>query len=280
MDESRNDDSKVVPGSHSNDTPPDYEALAREQGWRPKEQFKGAPENFVDAKTFYERGLIVWPLLKAENQALRAEIDRVRVDAQRALQVSEQSREREVAELKIELQQARLARKEAVKEGDGDNFEAAEARIKELESAIQASQPIKPSGPPQTDPQFQSWLNSPEQTWFRDDEEAQAMAEGMVKLSRYKHLYNQREKLWDAVAADVKKMRSPKDESLDRPGPQGAGRGNGEVRTEAGKRAYNNLKPEMQRQCERQFKEFNPAGTLDSWKERYVKSVSDDAFRK
>lgn len=34
----------------------DYEAVAREQGWRPKDEFTGDPSTFRDAKEFVERG--------------------------------------------------------------------------------------------------------------------------------------------------------------------------------------------------------------------------------
>lgn len=35
---------------------PDAEKIARSQGWRPKEEFKGNPDDWVDAETFAERG--------------------------------------------------------------------------------------------------------------------------------------------------------------------------------------------------------------------------------
>lgn len=279
---SQNDDVKVEGQGSSTDTPPDYEALARAQGWRPREDFKGDPSLFVDAETYYTRGITVWPIVKAENEALRAEIGRVRADAQEALRIAEKSREREVADLKVQHQEALLARRDAVKEADGEGFEAADKRAKELEKEIvEASRPTKTNQPQPLPPQYVAWLNQPEQQWLKDDPEALVIADAMAAMPRYNSLRGTNEGFWNAVAQDVKKKLKGNERSdLERPGPQGAGRGNGEVRTEAGKRSYGNLKPEFKNQCERQFKEFNPAGTLDSWKERYIKSVGDDAFRK
>lgn len=53
----------------------DYEAEARAQGWRPKEEFKGAAEQWSDAETFVKRADEVLPLIKKQNAHLKQEID-------------------------------------------------------------------------------------------------------------------------------------------------------------------------------------------------------------
>lgn len=281
---SQTDTNSLESPDNKDNTPLDYEALAQEQGWQPEDKFRGDPGNFVDAKTYYERSRTVTPIIKAENRALRAEIERIRSDASKALQIAEQSREREVVALKVELQEALFARKEAIGASDGDAFETADKRAKALEQEIAASQPIKPQQAPQVDPRFKAWLDAPEQAWFREDEEARAMAEGLVTMDRYKPLYDKHELLWNKVAADVKQridaIKGDARKDLERPGPQGAGRGNGEVRTRAGAKSFDNLLPDFQKTCDRMFKDFNPPGTKDKWRERYVAGCTDDAFRK
>lgn len=289
VDLSRTGDEELAPSNSADQDTTDYEALARPMGWRPEAEFKGSKENFVDAKTFYERGKNVLPIVNAANEALRREIDRVREDARSALQLSEQSRQREVAALQAELAAAKEARKEAVASSDGERFEAADARVKELEAAVDTS-----SAPPPKQstngisPELQAWLDRPENNWLRDDEEALAMGDSIARLSRYAALRGQGEKLWNAVAAEVKKKQAAiraaeREESradLDRPGPQGAGRGNGEVRTRAGTRSFENLTPEFQKQCDRQYKDFGITISKEKWRERYVSGISEDAFRK
>lgn len=276
-------------GAHNNkdDSAPNYEALAREMGWRPEGEYRGDPDHFVDAKTFYERGRTVLPIVQAEARALRQEIERVKADANKALEISERSREREVADLKAQLEAAKVERKEAIKEADGDRFEAADGAVKELEKAIEGSSKPPQDNTPKIDPRYQAWLDSPANQWFKGDEEAQAMAEGLVRLPKYAHLYKQAEKLWDAVAADVKKIKDSAKANaradLDRPGPEGGGRGNGKVRSQAGERSYENLTPEFKKQCDRQYDSFyGSSGTVtkEKWRERYVSGISEDAFRK
>lgn len=285
--DSRTTDEGLDPSINKDNDAPDYDALARQMGWRPEGEYKGPKEHFVDSKTFYERGLTVLPIVQAENRALRQEVERIQKDAQKALQIAEQSREREVAQLKVELEVARSARKDAVANSDGENFEAADARVKELEDAVSKSTKSPAATTPQEDPRWTEWFNSPEQAWLRGDEEAQAMAQGLVTLPKYKPYYNKGEELWDIVARDVKKkvtaLRAAERVDLERPGPQGAGKGNGEVRAQAGQKSYANLTSEFKNQCDRQYKQFYGDGktiTVERWRERYVEGCSQDAFRK
>jgi hypothetical protein len=60
---------------------PTVEDSAREMGWRPKEEFKGDPDKWVEAETFVKRGEEILPILKANskklevaNAALKAEM--------------------------------------------------------------------------------------------------------------------------------------------------------------------------------------------------------------
>lgn len=285
-DNARNDDTSLEGNNKEGEHGPDYEALAREMGWRPKDEFKGDAALFVDAKTYYERGQTVLPIVQAEARALRQELERTRADAHKALEIANRANEREVADLQAQVEAAKLTRKEAIKEADGDTFESADERVKALEAEIaklkQASKDTSTST--QLDPGYVAWLNRPEQSWFNSDEEAQAMAEGLVRLPKYKHLIGQREKLWDAVVGDLKKMkdaqRAGNRADLERPGPEGAGRGNGEVRARAGERSFVNLTSDMQKTCDRQYKDFGITIPKEKWRERYVNGCADDAFRK
>lgn len=55
----------------------DSEARAREMGWKPQEEFKGDPANWVDAAEYVRRGEEVLPLVKAENRRLQSETERL-----------------------------------------------------------------------------------------------------------------------------------------------------------------------------------------------------------
>jgi hypothetical protein len=48
---------------------------AREDGWRPKEEFNGREEDWIDAETFVRRGKEINPLLRKNNEKLKRELD-------------------------------------------------------------------------------------------------------------------------------------------------------------------------------------------------------------
>lgn len=51
---------------------PTVEDAAREMGWRPKEEFKGDPDKWVEAETFVKRGEEILPILRANSKKLEA----------------------------------------------------------------------------------------------------------------------------------------------------------------------------------------------------------------
>src|SRR3990167_3752736 len=53
---------------------PEVETQARDMGWRPKEEFKGSEDKWVDAKTFIDRGEHVLPIVKATANRLREDL--------------------------------------------------------------------------------------------------------------------------------------------------------------------------------------------------------------
>ncbi len=55
---------------------PNYEALASEMGWTPEEKFRGDPTKWVDAKTFYEKGQYVLPIVKSQLKEAKRDADK------------------------------------------------------------------------------------------------------------------------------------------------------------------------------------------------------------
>ena len=48
---------------------------AREMGWADKDKWRGKEEDWVDAKTFLEKGKQVLPIVAAHNKRLRGDLD-------------------------------------------------------------------------------------------------------------------------------------------------------------------------------------------------------------
>jgi hypothetical protein len=75
-----------------------YEAEARELGWRPLSDFKGDPEKFVDAQEYVEKGETLMPILKANNRKLMGEITSVKGQLSETNKLLQQSQQ-QIAEL-------------------------------------------------------------------------------------------------------------------------------------------------------------------------------------
>lgn len=272
-----------TPPSDDKSSDHEIESKAREMGWRPKEEFKGDPEKWVDAATYYKRGIEVLPIVKAEAASLRAELARVKQQANDYAQVVERAAQREIDDLKRQLKDAQEVRKAAVKEGDGEAFEASEAEIKDLEGKIaQASTSTKPSPDNDLKARWDTWLS--ENQWFVQDPELQALANSIaigndpeVRALAGK---NAGEEFWNLVGRKAKALKARMDGADDgrsRPGPSRGTHGN--PGPTPARRSYENLDPEFKKTCDRMYKDFGAKGTLEKWRERYVSQCSDDAFR-
>jgi hypothetical protein len=85
-------------------TPRDFDAEAREHGWVPKEEFKGDASRWIDAETFMKRADEMMPLLKAQNQRLKRDIEAMKKDLKRATAHFEGAEQRAYERARKELE--------------------------------------------------------------------------------------------------------------------------------------------------------------------------------
>lgn len=138
------------------ETPPqpsEIEVRAMEMGWRPKEEFEGHDDDFIDAKEFVRRK----PLFD-KIEATSKELKQVR----KALEqfkthyslVKETEYNRALSALKA-------ARKDALENNEGDRFETIDAEIKLVESQFEQVKKDKDTpivqDEPSTPPEFTAW---------------------------------------------------------------------------------------------------------------------------
>lgn len=145
-----------------------YEETARSQGWRPKEEWDGAPHEWRPAKEFVERGELFSKIhdLKSENKQIREALQSLNVHHQKVRET----------EFKRALQQLREEKKAALQEGDADKLLQVEEAMdilkeKQQEESV-AKQPAKAAGPT---PTFQSWVQA--NTWYLNDAELREYAD-------------------------------------------------------------------------------------------------------
>jgi hypothetical protein len=128
------------------------EQKALEMGWRPKEEFDGDEENFIDAKEFVQRQPL-FDKISSQSKELKG--------LKRALEdfkthyttVQESAYKKALNELKSE-------QKKAFAEGDADTFYALEQQREEIENEkekfVQQQQTFDE---PETPREFQAWVN-------------------------------------------------------------------------------------------------------------------------
>lgn len=134
----------------------DFEAEARAQGWRPKEEFKGNPDHWTDAEAFVRRADEVLPLIKKQNAHLKREIDDLKKLVRRVTASERNTHATVLAELKAEME-------EAVETGDVAAFKKLDAKADKLRAEIVEDTPGLVNG---EDPQeaFDSFREN--NTWY------------------------------------------------------------------------------------------------------------------
>jgi len=178
---------------------PSIEQQATERGWRPKEEFKGHPDHFVDAETYLARSETVLPIVKKENENLRTELTSVRGQLSKVEQAlaESQASQKEFAEFQSQLTADRVkAAKDkllselvaAKREGNVEDEvrltdELTDLKATEQAALVEKKPPVERDTSTQdgaNNPVFQQWIG--ENGWYLSDPEKQraAIAYGMV----------------------------------------------------------------------------------------------------
>jgi len=181
----------------------DYEAEAKRKGWKPKDKFAGTTGEWVDAKTFVERGDKFVGNLQREIARLNAKVDEVARTAAMADKLYKDVIARKDAEHSEAIRNLRLQKAAAVREGDDaavveleDRIELVQQQHQEARTELQAAATEKKDeikGIPQeidvdevtrANPVLAEWVEDGN-SWFKSDGQlrayALAVADGMVK---------------------------------------------------------------------------------------------------
>jgi hypothetical protein len=154
-----------------------YEVQASRQGWVPREQYKKDPKNWVDAKTFVERGERFVNNLQTELATLRQELADFQGTKAAFVKFHEETIAKKDGELKAAIAELRVQRSQAQREGEDETVIQLEDRIellKEQQKELKA-EPVKQAtaagGPAKVDfnnPVLEEWIEDGNQ-WFKDE---------------------------------------------------------------------------------------------------------------
>lgn len=147
--------------TETNESPYEEKALAR--GWRPKEEFEGDPEEWVDAKTFVEKGELMDIIhttrrdrkrVEEELNALKGTVGELRDHYEKMAK----------SEVESKLKELRKERREALRVEDLETADELEDRIDEIrqQKTKLEQQEVEQPAPeqPVLSPEVQQWLNN------------------------------------------------------------------------------------------------------------------------
>lgn len=279
-------------------TDQNIEQQAKEMGWRPKEQFKGDPDKWVDAEEYVERGEHVLPIVRAERDRLRGELltrdQKVgtlqqQLEATQAIVKGLQKNYDEALTRQLAEQRKQLKGdlKDAVEERDTDReFEIREQldTLTEAEKDAKKKQeenkeklngtkaPAQTSTDPDLSPEFNAWKS--ENPWFggssaEDKKRTKAVIRAAEDLRDDGDTSTGREFFEKATAA-VEGNNGDSDESPSRRKVDKVDNGNARNNSRSGAKTYASLPAEAKQACLEDVENFVGEGKLfkteDEWK--------------
>lgn len=140
----------------------DYETLAREKGWKPKEEYEGDPEVWVGAEEFIKRQPL-FDKIKTQSKRLK-ELEKTVEALGKYYQINiQQAKEKAIADLKAQ-------RREAIEVGDAVTVDQIDQKIDHVKAIPEPD--IQPKG---MAPEIEKFV-SDNSTWFNKDEEMTSFA--------------------------------------------------------------------------------------------------------
>lgn len=177
----------------------DYDAEARLMGWHPQAEFRGNPDDWVDAKTFVMRGEQQLPIMRENNRKLQARVRRTDDENAELKQQMTEMRD-SLATMRTMLERGQevgyqrakaefeAQMREAVRNGDEAKFDKVQAEMEKLDEqhdAIKAPVTPTPEQPKQQPkvpgtPEFQAWFED-NKVWLLADPVLQGAANSASK---------------------------------------------------------------------------------------------------
>jgi len=154
------------------------ESLASEMGWKPKDDFQGHEDDYVDAATYIRRSKDIQDSLrqhlkdnKKKMSALEKGLEDLRTHNERVFKVQIERQKEEIESLKAK-------RREAIEEGDIEAVDEIEKKITRLNTEDEKTEPEQKVDPEEYQA-FTSWLK--ENDWYK----LEGVTDGNPDLTEY-----------------------------------------------------------------------------------------------
>ena len=160
----------VVEQQVEQQTPPQesiYEIQAKEQGWKPKEEYEGDPDKWRPAKEFVERGELFGKI-----DSMGKELKETR----KALKMLQEHHSKvKETEFKNAVQELKSLQKRHLEEGNSDGYLETTELLNDLKTEQKAREVVGQNTQAPPDPRFISWAS--ENKWYEKDPEMREYAD-------------------------------------------------------------------------------------------------------
>lgn len=243
----------------------EIEEKAIKMGWTPKDQFKGDPEKWRSADEFVERGENMLPIVKAQVKRQEREIAELKETMR---QFGEYHTKTEQRAYERALNDLREQRAQAIKDGDGVEFDRVDTEIEKLRKQLEQEKPAQVQDASK-DPVYVEWRSR--NPWI-DDPELESYAVSIGESLREAGVMEKGTEFLEMVG---KKMKLAFPERFKNPRRENAPSVEGGVPTKrTGGKSYADLPADAKSACERMARNAygDDKKMMDQFKAEYVKN--------
>ena len=194
------------------------EDRAREQGWRPKEEFEGDASKWVSAETFVAKGELI-DRIEQLGKKLKDSDKTIAMLKEHHAKVKD-------AEFKRAVEFLKQQKKQAYESGDVDKILELDdkiAEVRDTQKAQKAQEQVDET--PEAHPAFQSWVS--ENKWYEADSEMRADADAFGEAYARNNQDKTPQEVLEYVAKKIKKAYPEKFVNPNRTKPTGVESGSG-----------------------------------------------------
>lgn len=262
------------------------EKEAREQGWVPKEEFRGKETDWIDADIFVQRGKEINPILRKNNERIQKELEQARKELQELRmgveefkKFTKEAHERKIANYEVEIASLKEQKKQAISSGDGDLAVQLDEQIDAVKEAkAQATKESKEEQkqePQQTiNPKIQEWVDN--NKWYSTNKGMAEVTNEIGARIRASNPFFNEEQFLEALDKELEdtfsltklgRTKAAKRENPMTETPQSGGN-----TASKGKHTYESMPADAKAACD----SFLKQGIIKS-KDEYVKMYYDQA---
>ena len=228
--ESEEPEAEAVDETPDEPSEPTVEEIAKDLGWRPKDEFQGDDDNYVDPVTYIKRSKDIQQSMSQhlkDNRKKLEQMERAVNDLHKHYQTVSKA---QIAKQQKEIERLRKEKREAIEEGDVDRVDQIESEMLEQYSSMESNRPDDRPEAPEPDPRdveaFERWVS--QNNWYSvkgngGDPEMTAYADRLANLPEYDALpYNRKlatvtGKVKAAFPDKFKQQRTPTSNPVEAP---------------------------------------------------------------